>query len=214
MVSVAEAFGEVFLYYARINRVTGTSQNKVAFVEWVMVYGVPALIGAAYPASEHSSGSGGREPGESGTRYGLSETAREVRAGVVVSIRYDSASSRFIGTVTNATDQAVSQVRVEIHLSSGVELGPTPATLLGARQSSSIVLDAGSQRFSGFSTHVEIGSGEHGGEGGGGTESGSEGREGGAGQGGGQGRKGGENHGRGETGGEDGQEGDREGGGG
>ena len=64
--------------------------------------------------------------------------------------------------MTNTTDVTVSMVRVEIHLSNGVELGPTPSVDLAAGESREVELDAGSQTFTMFSAHVEIGSGEHG----------------------------------------------------
>ena len=71
---------------------------------------------------------------------------------------FDSARSVFSGTVTNTTDATVSQVRVEIHLSNEVELGPTPRQDLTANQSMPVELDASGQTFTWWSVHVEIGS--------------------------------------------------------
>ncbi len=106
-------------------------------------------------------GEGGEE-GESGTQYALADTAEEIRSGIELSISYDSTSEVFNGTVTNTTDATIETVRVEIHLSNGVELGPTPTVDLAAGESKGVELDAGSQTFTTFSAHVEIGSGEHG----------------------------------------------------
>ena len=76
--------------------------------------------------SESGNESGGTEPGESGTQYGLTDTARESRSGVDLVMQYNAGQQRFTGTVTNTTSATVSNVRVEIHLSNSVELGPTP----------------------------------------------------------------------------------------
>ncbi len=46
--SVAEAFGETFLYYRARNPATGTEQRKVVFAKRVVVHGLPILIGSGY----------------------------------------------------------------------------------------------------------------------------------------------------------------------
>ncbi len=102
------------------------------------------------------------EAGESGKRYNISETAKEVRSGVELVARYDSDRKVFAGTVRNTTNAKVSQVRVEIHLSNGVELGPTPRVDLAAGEMKSLELNARGQSFTWFSIHVELGSGDHG----------------------------------------------------
>ena len=99
------------------------------------------------------------EPGESGTQYGLTDTARESRSGVDLVMTYDQPNQRFNGTVTNTTSATVAAVRVEIHLSNGVELGPTPRVDMTAGQVESVTLDARGQTFTRWSVHVEIGSG-------------------------------------------------------
>ena len=107
---------------------------------------------------EGGEGRGG-ESGESGTRYGRADTARESRAGVDLVMRYESARERFEGTVTNGNGAAVDDVRVEIHLSNQVELGPTPRVTLAAGEVRQVELDARGQRFQTWSVHVEIGPG-------------------------------------------------------
>lgn len=99
------------------------------------------------------------EPGESGTQYQLSETARESRSGVDLVLRYDPPNETFTGTLTNTTSTPVADVRVEIHLSNGVELGPTPRITIGPGETSPVELDARTQSFNMFSVHIEIGPG-------------------------------------------------------
>lgn len=98
------------------------------------------------------------EPGESGTRWNPDETATDTRRGVNLVISYSSSGQRFSGTVTNTTGSTVTDVRVEVHLSNGTELGPTPRIDLNAQESRPITLDASGQRFDWYSVHVEIGS--------------------------------------------------------
>ena len=83
----------------------------------------------------------------------------DVRSGVELIVDYDSTREVFSGTVRNTTSAPVTQVRVEIHLSNGVELGPTPRVDLPAGETHSVELDARGQTFSWFTVHVEIGSG-------------------------------------------------------
>lgn len=111
------------------------------------------------PSEVHGPEGEGGESGESGTRYALSDTATETRDGVELVVDYDSTRQVFTGTVRNTTTATVTQVRVEIHLSNGVELGPTPRTDLVAGETKSIELDAQGQSFTWFSVHAEIGSG-------------------------------------------------------
>ena len=111
------------------------------------------------PSEVHGPEGQGGESGESGTQYAISETATEVRAGVRLIISYNSAQQVFSGTVENTTNATVTQVRVEVHLSNGVELGPTPRVNLAAGETKSVELDARGQTFTHYSVHVEIGSG-------------------------------------------------------
>ncbi|MCY3778156.1 MAG: cache domain-containing protein, partial [Candidatus Aminicenantes bacterium] len=46
--SVADAFGETFLYYMSRDPSTGMQQRKVVFVKRVVAYGLPILIGSGY----------------------------------------------------------------------------------------------------------------------------------------------------------------------
>ncbi len=110
------------------------------------------------PSEVHGPEGQGGESGESGTQYASSETATEVRAGVRLIISYNGAQQVFSGTVENTTSATVTQVRVEIHLSNGVELGPTPRVDLAAGETKPVELDARGHSFAHYSVHVEIGS--------------------------------------------------------
>lgn len=114
---------------------------------------------------EHDSGDEhGEEAGESGIRYGISETARETRSGVDLVLRFDVSAGAFVGTVTNTGTEPVSRVRVEVHLVGAVELGPTPTITLAPGATSEVRLVAEGHAFEAWTAHVEIGEGEHGGE--------------------------------------------------
>ena len=112
------------------------------------------------------------EEGESGIQYEVSDTAKETRQGISLTMNYNTGQERFVGTLTNTTTSAVGDVRVEIHLSNGTELGPTPRVEMSAGQIRDVSLDAKGQSFDRWSVHVEIGSGEGGGEHGSGGDSG------------------------------------------
>ena len=145
--------------------------------------------------NEHSRDvESGREGEESGTEYGLGDSFDEVRAGARLILSYDSGSNSFTGTVENTTRSSLRNVRVEVHLSNGIELGPTVPVNLEAGETTTVKLVASSNAIETWSAHPEVGGGdscEGGGE--------SEGREHGSGSesgehGGGEGREGGGEH--------------------
>ncbi len=115
----------------------------------------------------HDSGSGeGSEGGgegggeESAVRLGLTETFDTMRAGTRLILRYDAGTMTFTGTVENTTGQTLTNVRVEIHLSNGVELGPMVVGDLAAGETRPVTLDATGQSFTTWSPHAEVGAGE------------------------------------------------------
>ena len=116
-----------------------------------------AAIGCASPVGESGE--------ESGTRLTLEETYDEVRNGARLILRYDQEAQAFVGTVENTINEILQQVRVEVHLSNGVELGPTTPRDMAAGATVDVRLDAAGQSFTGWSTHAEVGpqsGGEHG----------------------------------------------------
>ena len=81
----------------------------------------------------------------------------------------------------NTTGNSLSNVRIEVHLSSGTELGPTTPVDLAPGQVINVNLPSTQATFSGWVAHAEVGGGEgsgsgveSGGEHGGGGESGGE----------------------------------------
>ncbi len=109
-------------------------------------------------SGEHGSGEESSEVGEeSGAQYALSETYDHVRAGARLILSYDSAANAFTGTVRNTTGATLSRVRVEVHLSNGIELGPTTPVDIAPGQVIDVTLPASSQPFSTWSAHPEVG---------------------------------------------------------
>ena len=111
---------------------------------------------------------------ESGTQWGKFEESDMVyENGARLILAYNPTTEAFEGSVQNTTEKALSQVRVEIHLSSGVELGPTQRVDLKPGQTIPVALSAIGYEFASWVTHPEAGveeghgaEGEEGGEGG------------------------------------------------
>ena len=113
--------------------------------------------------SENAIENEGEEPGQ---QLGNDETFDAVRNGVRLVLAYDKASSSFLGTVENVTEASIAAVRVEVHLSNGVELGPTRRINLISGQKEQVSLSAKGQSFNWWKAHAETneGGGEHTGE--------------------------------------------------
>ena len=159
------------------------SEERAALLKEGMAERIEALVNAEHPASGAGrDGRGWRKPAgkderkggsaaamdsgeESGTTFALDELFDEVRNGVRLVISYDAAANAFIGAIENTTDASIQQVRVEVHLSNGVELGPTATISLAPGETRAVRLDATGQDFEGWSAHAETGSGEHSGAG-------------------------------------------------
>ena len=148
----------------------------IAFMS-VAAIGVVAAMGNRGGAGAGEQGAGGEE---GGTLLTLDQTHDAVRLGAHLIMGYDANANAFIGTVKNSTNATLQQVRVEIHLSSGTELGPTTPRDLAAGESMPVRLDAPNEAFDGWVPHPEVGpQSPSGGEGGDGSEgSGGEGSEG------------------------------------
>ena len=123
-------------------------------------------------------GGHGEEGEESGTELALNETYDNVRNGARLILTYDARSNSFNGTVENTTDKTLQRVRVEVHLSNGIELGPTTPADLRPGEKRNVKLTATSKNFDGWSAHPEVGISEHGGSEGSGEERGEHDREG------------------------------------
>jgi hypothetical protein len=97
------------------------------------------------------------EDEESNVQYAKDGTHDEVRRGARLILSYDSTTKSFSGTVENTTDAVLNQVRVEVHLSNGVELGPTTPQNLQPNEKIVVELSASGQDFVTWSAHAEVG---------------------------------------------------------
>ena len=157
---------------------------------------VPHTGGAGAESGSGESGSESGGSGEEGSANMLApdETFDMVRGGARLILSYDAPSNSFRGTVENTTNGVLDQVRIEVHLSNGTELGPTTPQALAPGEIVTVTLPATQASFTGWVAHAEVGSGsqgsssggesggEHGGSGGeSGGEHGGSGRESGSG---------------------------------
>ena len=112
--------------------------------------------------AEGSGGESGREEGNDAT-LAPDETFDQVRGGARLVLGYDAPSNSFQGIVVNTTGNVLSQVRVEVHLSNGTELGPTTPVDMAPGEAMAVNLPATQASFIGWIAHAEVGNGEEGG---------------------------------------------------
>ena len=134
--------------------------------------------GGAGEGTEGGGEGSGSEEG-SGAQLAPDETFDMVRGGARLIMSYDAAANSFKGTVENTTNSVLTNVRIEVHLSDGTELGPTTPIDLAPGEKTAVNLPSTQASFTGWVAHAEVGGegGESAGEGGGG-ESGPDGPEG------------------------------------
>ena len=160
---------------------------------------------AGQPAIRARGEGGEHGGGEEGGAY-MPKMAKQNEVfgnGARLVLQFNPRTQVFAGSVTNTTSRALSQVRVEVHLDNGTELGPTKRIDVAPGQTVPVELGAFGNDFNAWISHPEAGveaghgaGGEEGGEGAGGHG----GREGGGEHGSGEGR----GEGRGEHGGGEG----------
>jgi len=124
-----------------------------------------AILVVVLSACASDSGAALSSEEESGTEFGLNETYDVVRNGAHLILNYDEQSNSFIGFVENTKDKPLEQVRVEVHLSNGVELGPTTLVDLNPGARITVILKATNTDFRSWGAHPEVGgsgNGEHG----------------------------------------------------
>jgi hypothetical protein len=120
--------------------------------------------GEAREAGEHGEGGEGGEHDEggegeeSGVYIGRGDTWDVTRRGARLVLTFDAASDAFTGTVENTTESTLCAVRVEVHLSTGTELGPTARTDMSAGQSIEVELPTGGEEFDSWTAHPEVSS--------------------------------------------------------
>ena len=139
--------------------------------------GAGAESGSGESGTESGGGESGTESGGSGEEGGANmlapdETFDAVRGGARLILSYDAPSNSFKGTVENTTNGVLDQVRIEVHLSNGTELGPTTPQALAPGETVTVTLPATQASFTGWVAHAEVGSGSEGSSSGG--ESGGE----------------------------------------
>ena len=111
-----------------------------------------------------AEGSEGRGEEGSGAMLALDETFDTVRGGAQLIMSYDASTNAFTGTVENTTNSVLTRVRIEVHLSNGVELGPTTPVDMAPGEVRTVILPAPAEPFTGWVPHAEVGSSEAGGE--------------------------------------------------
>ena len=116
----------------------------------------------AHERDEHGDGEGE----EDGTQFGLDEVYDVVKKGTHLVLAYDAEAKAFNGTVENVSDELLTRVRVEVHLSNGTELGPTTQADLKPGEKREVELAVEGDDFTSWSTHAEVGDTEHSHEGG------------------------------------------------
>ena len=146
---------------------------------------IVAGCGSGGENGENGTESGGEHgPGGEGAGEGSGEGGEESGASLALDEMYDVVRKGarltlvlgFDGVVENTTDATLQNVRVEVHLSNGVELGPVFLGDLAPREMVDVFVPVETpDAFDGWTPHAEVGpgSGEAGGEHGPGGEGGS-----------------------------------------
>ena len=130
----------------------------------------PGEHGPGGESAGETGGSGGAGSEEaSGASLAPDETFDAVRSGARLILNYDPAGNAFAGTVENTTGNLLTQVRIEVHLSNGTELGPTTPVNLAPGQVMHVNLLSTQASFTGWTAHAEVGSGAEGSQAGGKT---------------------------------------------
>ena len=140
-------------------------KRGIHFALFVILIATISACSSNTGAEEQESGGTDAGQEESGTQYALNESYDQVRNGARLTLVYDAQKNSFVGITCNTTDNTLKQVRVEVHLSNGVELGPTTPTDLSSGECMDFTLEATSDSFDAWSAHPEVGEsggGEHG----------------------------------------------------
>ena len=117
----------------------------------IMVAGIALIVSAC----ANSVGSTREE--DPGVELNLDETYDRVRNGVRLVLSHNPQNNSFNGFVENTTEEIIKFVRVEVHLSNGVELGPTTPLDLAPGERKDIKLFAKNIRFDSWTAHPEVG---------------------------------------------------------
>ncbi len=105
---------------------------------------------------EEGHGELGPEGEEAGEYIRPGEAWDATRRGARLFLAFDPALQAFGGTVENTTRKTLCSVRVEVHLSTGTELGPTERTDLAPGESVAVQLPSGEEPFTAWTAHSEV----------------------------------------------------------
>ena len=97
----------------------------------------------------------GEEGEESGVYIGRNATWDVTRRGARLVLSFSAARNAFVGTVENTTEQPLCAVRVEVHLDTPEELGPTERTDLRPGATIEVELPTGGESFETWTAHPE-----------------------------------------------------------
>jgi hypothetical protein len=107
---------------------------------------------------EEGSHGEGEEGEESGIYLARNATWDRTRRGARLVLTFDSSKNAFVGTVENTTEQMLCAVRVEVHLDTPRELGPTPRTDVPVGGKIDVELSVEGNSFETWTAHPEISS--------------------------------------------------------
>ena len=123
-------------------------------------YSVIVLVIAGSLIVSCTGNSTGSKDNETGSVLNPNETYNMNLAGVNIYLDYDPEANLFNGYIENTTENIITRVGIRIHLSSGVELGPTPAVDLMPGERKELSLSAKNFEFESWSVYPEIGGNE------------------------------------------------------
>ena len=126
------------------NKSTSTNYNRS------ILFTIVAILAAVMGACASDGGTVPTSEEESDAELALDERYDAVRNGARLILTYDVQSNSFNGSGENTTDNTLKQVRVEVHLSNGEELGPTTPTDLDPGERIDVSLTATDRDFDGW----------------------------------------------------------------
>ena len=111
-------------------------------------------------SGEHEGEHGGEghdeEGEESGVYIAKADTWDVNRRGARLVLSFDAETNNFVGTVENTTENTICAIRVEVHLDTGTELGPTARVDVPAGQTTNVTLPTEVEAFETFTAHPEM----------------------------------------------------------
>ncbi len=127
---------------------------------------------SAYASGPQAGRPQSHEGGEGAYLSKMTKQDKLFANGARLVLEFDPATKVFLGSVTNSTARTLPQVRVEVHLDNGTELGPTRRIDVGPGETVPVELGAFGNDFNAWVSHPEAGVEE--GHGAGGEEGGGE----------------------------------------